>query len=170
MISTIEPRKGYDELVAAATKAILAGANIKFIIVGRLGWVSDSFRAEFARFIQDFSDRVEWHENATDDEISDFVSEADIFLSPTRGEGFGIPVTEALLAGLPSLARDIPVYQELYGHAVALFGKGMDFPDLYTAFMEPEKLQAVATDRFTKFIPSDSLDSFNALMEVFRSQ
>ncbi|CAB4917706.1 unannotated protein [freshwater metagenome] len=170
MISTIEPRKGYDELVAAATKAILAGANIKFIIVGRLGWVSDSFRAEFARFIQDFSDRVEWHENATDDEISDFVSEADIFLSPTRGEGFGIPVTEALLAGLPSLARDIPVYQELYGHAVALFGKGMDFPDLYTAFIEPEKLQAVATDRFTKFIPSDSLDSFNALMEVFRSQ
>jgi len=168
LISTIEPRKGYDELVTAATQAILEGANLKFVIVGRLGWVSDSFRADFTNFVQAFNGRIQWHENATDQEVSDFVEEADIFLSPTRGEGFGIPVTEALISGLPALVRGIPVYRELYGDVVAVFGDDGDFPDLYTALMNPEKLYEISSIRATKFTPVDPLDSFNALMAVFR--
>jgi glycosyltransferase involved in cell wall biosynthesis len=168
LISTIEPRKGYDELVSAATQAILEGANLKFVIVGRLGWVSDSFRADFTNFVQAFNGRIQWHENATDQEVSDFVEEADIFLSPTRGEGFGIPVTEALISGLPALVRGIPVYRELYGDVVAVFGDDGDFPDLYTALMNPEKLYEISSIRATKFTPGDPLDSFNALMTVFR--
>ena len=169
LISTIEPRKGYDELMTAATKAITAGVNLKFIIVGRLGWISESFRADFSQFILAFPDRIEWHENATDHEISDLVSRADIFLSPTRGEGFGIPVTEALLAGLPTLVRAIPAYQELYVDAVAMFGEGKDYPDLYTALLNSEKLYEIASARISEYKPGRVLDSLHSLMEVFRS-
>jgi len=169
LISTIEPRKGYDELITAASKAFLAGINLKFIIVGRLGWVSETFRKNFNEFVQTFTDEIQWYENATDEEISEFASEADIFLSPTRGEGFGIPVTEALIAGLPTLVRDIPVYQELYSGVVAMYGEGADFPDLHGALMNTEKLYEIASTRISEYKPGDVLDSFHSLMEVFRS-
>ena len=169
LISTIEPRKGYDELITAASQALLAGVNLKFIIVGRLGWVSEIFRSDFNEFVQAFTDEIQWHENATDEEISKYVSEADIFLSPTRGEGFGIPVTEALNAGLPTLVRDIPVYQELYSGVVAMYGEGNDFSDLHGALMNTEKLYEIASARISKYKPGGDLDSLHSLMEVFRS-
>jgi glycosyltransferase involved in cell wall biosynthesis len=167
LISTIEPRKGYDELITAASKALLAGINLKFIIVGRLGWVSETFRNDFNEFVQTFTDQIQWHENATDEEISEYVVRADIFLSPTRGEGFGIPVTEALNAGLPTLVRDIPVYQELYSGVVAMYGEGRDFSDLHGALMNTEKLYEIASARISKYKPVGILDSFHLLLEVF---
>ena len=169
LISTIEPRKGYDELITAASKALLAGISLKFIIVGRLGWVSETFRNDFNEFVQTFTDQIQWHENATDEEISEYVAEADIFLSPTRGEGFGIPVTEALNAGLPTLVRDIPVYQELYSGVVAMYGEGRDFSDLHGALMNTEKLYEIASTRIEAYKPGGVLDSFHSLLEVFRN-
>ena len=120
-------------------------------------------------FNKAFSDRIIWHYNCTDEMVGNLLSEVDIFLSPTRGEGFGIPVTEALIAGLPTLARDIPVYRELYEDSVAFYGEGNEFPDLYSALVNSEKLYEIARAKAVKFPVNDSRESFNALMNVFRA-
>ncbi len=55
-----------------------------------------------------------------DEVIADFYHLADIMLMPSREEGFGIPILEAGLAGLPVFCADIPPLREL-GEKAAFF-------------------------------------------------
>lgn len=53
--------------------------------------------------------------HVTDAMMSDFYQIADLFLFPSRYEGFGIPVLEAGLSRLPVFASDIPSVRESAG-------------------------------------------------------
>lgn len=53
--------------------------------------------------------------------LSDFYRIADGLLFPSRYEGFGIPIIEAALAGLPMFASDIAPFRETAGEAALLF-------------------------------------------------
>ena len=55
-----------------------------------------------------------------DEVIADFYRLADILLFPSREEGFGIPILEAGLSGLPVFCADIPPLREL-GEKTATF-------------------------------------------------
>jgi glycosyltransferase involved in cell wall biosynthesis len=56
-----------------------------------------------------------------DEVISDFYHLADALFLPSREEGFGIPVLEAGLAGLPIFCSDIPPLRSLGGSNVTYF-------------------------------------------------
>ncbi len=47
------------------------------------------------------------------EQIEDFYREAALFVFPSRYEGFGIPLLEALRYNLPVLCSDIPVFHEI---------------------------------------------------------
>lgn len=61
-----------------------------------------------------------------DSVISDFYQLADALLLPSREEGFGIPILEAGLAGLPIFCADIPPLHELGGNCVTYFSPEID--------------------------------------------
>jgi glycosyltransferase involved in cell wall biosynthesis len=42
-----------------------------------------------------------------------FFNAADVFLMPSRDEGFGIPIIEAVNSGIPVVASDVAVFQEI---------------------------------------------------------
>ncbi|MBC8164006.1 MAG: glycosyltransferase family 4 protein [Roseiflexaceae bacterium] len=63
--------------------------------------------------------------------IADLFRLADGLLFPSRYEGFGIPVLEAGLAGLPIFASNIAPFRETAGGAALLFD--LDAPPLETA-------------------------------------
>jgi glycosyltransferase involved in cell wall biosynthesis len=46
---------------------------------------------------------------------------ASAFIFPTRHEGFGIPVLQALACGIPTAASDLPVIHEIAGDSVLYF-------------------------------------------------
>jgi glycosyltransferase involved in cell wall biosynthesis len=56
-----------------------------------------------------------------DEIVADFYSLADALLLPSREEGFGIPVLEAGLKGLPVFCSDIPPLRELGGEQAVYF-------------------------------------------------
>lgn len=68
-----------------------------------------------------------------DEVISDFYHLADILFLPSREEGFGIPVLEAGLAGLPAFCADIPPLRDL----------GMPFVDFFSLDESPAKIAGI---------------------------
>jgi len=63
---------------------------------------------ESASFLAELTD-----EYLPDEVISDFYHLADVLFMPSREEGFGIPVLEAGLAGIPAFCADIPPLRDL---------------------------------------------------------
>jgi glycosyltransferase involved in cell wall biosynthesis len=61
-----------------------------------------------------------------DDVISDFYHLSDALFLPSREEGFGIPILEAGLAGLPIFCSDIPPLRSLGGPHVTYFSPDAD--------------------------------------------
>lgn len=56
-----------------------------------------------------------------EEDIPFIYSGADAFIFPTRHEGFGIPVVQAMACGVPVLASDLPVLREVGGDAIFYF-------------------------------------------------
>ncbi|MCC5877816.1 MAG: glycosyltransferase family 4 protein [Candidatus Sumerlaeia bacterium] len=54
---------------------------------------------------------------ASQSQVDSWLSRAAIFALPTEGEGFGLPVIEAMAAGTPLLLSDIPIMREVAGDA-----------------------------------------------------
>ena len=64
---------------------------------------------------------------------------ASAYIFASLSEGFGIPGLDAMLAGLPVIASDIPVFHEVYGDA-ALYFDPKDYVDL------AEKIKLIIAD------------------------
>jgi glycosyltransferase involved in cell wall biosynthesis len=88
-------------------------------------------------------------------ELGDFFAIADIYLSPSNWETFGLAAVEAQMAGLPVIATDLPVLREVLGAAAdpttLAFHPVGDAQALATAIdamlaspPDPNTLQAVA--------------------------
>ncbi len=56
--------------------------------------------------------------------VPSFLKSLDIYCSPSLWEGFGIALVEAMAAGLPVIASDLPSHNEVIGDAGILFSPG----------------------------------------------
>lgn len=74
----------------------------------------------------------------TDQELVDLLDRAAAVVAPSRNEGFDLPVTEALVAGIPVIASDIPVHREVLGDGWPLLFDPDDPTDL-AALLERAK-------------------------------
>ena len=55
-------------------------------------------------------------ENVSEEEKFSLYKEADLYLSPTRYEGFGVTFLEAMACGCPIVTSNIPVVREIVEH------------------------------------------------------
>ncbi len=110
-IATIERRKNH-RLLLDVWRGLGPGAP-RLILVGRR-----SFGAGQDLALLDsgaLGDRVEERGHASDAELAELLAGARALLLPTLAEGFGIPVIEALAAGVPVICSDIPALREVGG-------------------------------------------------------
>lgn len=118
-VSTLEPRKNFDRLVAAH-QALPAPLRRRFplVIAGGAGWGSAlaSPAAEQAR--RDGSLRLLGH--LPDADLLALYARAAVFAYVSIYEGFGLPVLEAMAAGTPVLASRTTATGETAGDAADL--------------------------------------------------
>jgi glycosyltransferase involved in cell wall biosynthesis/predicted SAM-dependent methyltransferase len=123
MVGTIEPRKGYSEVLSAFEVMWLEGLGIELIIVGREGWVGlpDEQRINIINFIKrvrshpELGKRLFWLENLEDSDLEDLYSKIDCLIAASYGEGFGLPIIESSYYEKPVIARNIEVFREIAG-------------------------------------------------------
>ncbi len=109
-VGTLEPRKDLPTLLAAHR---LVPDAPPLVLVGPPGWgeqvdVSGCLTPGFLG----------------DEALRAVVAGASALVLPSRDEGFGLPVLEALAAGTPVLASDLPVLREVGGEHVRYAAPG----------------------------------------------
>lgn len=127
MVGVVEPRKGVDVVVDAVTELRASGHDLALAVVGRRGWVAVDLIDRLERLSAE-SDWFTWEEQADDAALQAWYRRGDLLIAASRGEGYGLPLAEALACGLPVLARDIPVFREVVGAGGRYFDLDADLP------------------------------------------
>lgn len=93
--------------------------DVALVLAGHDGGEAAALRAHAAR--SPAGDRVVQLDYVSDPDMEALYSLAACVALPTRAEGYGLPVLEAMLRGTPVACSDLPVLRELGGDAVAYF-------------------------------------------------
>ena len=126
-VGTIEPRKNVAALLAAWRLLRAAGTPPPLVLCGGWGWKSKEIRGEITA-----AAREGWVVHlgyVSAGELAALYAEAELVALPSFYEGFGLPAIEALAAGAPLVASDLPVLREVAGDA-ALYAPP-NRPDLW---------------------------------------
>ena len=132
MVGTIEPRKGYSQVVDAFERLWASGSEEILVIVGTEGW--KDVPREAARSLPqlltrlrnhpELGNRLIWLEKVSDEFLEQIYAAVSALIAASEGEGFGLPLIEAAQHKVPIIVRDIPVFREVAGdHAFYFDGK-----------------------------------------------
>jgi glycosyltransferase involved in cell wall biosynthesis len=115
-VATLEPRKGLDIALAALARWDQAPP---LLVVGATGWggvdVGDAARRAGLR-----EGAVRALGRISDADLAVVFRGAAALVAPSRAEGFGLPLVEAMALGVPVVASDIPPFREVAGDAAVL--------------------------------------------------
>jgi glycosyltransferase involved in cell wall biosynthesis len=126
-VSTLHPHKNVPRLIRAYGRK---KRNFRLILAGMRGFHTGAVEALIAELgLQDAVQITGWVQR---DELYEFYALARAFIYPSTFEGFGMPVLEALAAGIPTACSDIPPLREVAGDA-ALFFDPLDEDAIATA-------------------------------------
>ena len=113
-VGTLEPRKGIDTLLAAL--AVPEAPDLPVVLAGPPGWGRVD-PAALARQSGLDPGRVHVLGRISDPELAVVLHRAAVLAAPSRAEGFGLPVLEAMAAGVPVVHSDAPALVEVAGGA-----------------------------------------------------
>jgi glycosyltransferase-like protein len=116
-VGGIEPRKGSDTLMAAVAELRRSGRRPVLAVVG--GHSFQDYREYRDRVLASLpglglrlDDDVVLLGTVPDAELPGWYAAADVLAFPSTKEGWGLAVLEAMSAGLPVVASDLPVFRE----------------------------------------------------------
>jgi glycosyltransferase involved in cell wall biosynthesis/GT2 family glycosyltransferase len=143
-VGSLDPRKNVDTLVDAFA---LTGETLeaKLFVVGPTeGWTSRSFRERVARHGLDY--RVQHLGFVAPERLSALYRDAVALVLPSRYEGFGLPVLEAMLSGTPVVASDIPPLREVAGDAALYVSDPLDVEEWSRALVRIRSDEALRAE------------------------
>lgn len=115
-VSTLEPRKNIVGLLAGFAAAAASGYDGDLVLVGRWGWKTEAAQAELAA--SPVRHRIHHLDYLEREELVAVLRGAEAVVFPSLLEGFGLPVVEAMAAGVPVITSNVSSLPEVGGEAV----------------------------------------------------
>jgi len=155
-VGMIEPRKNLANLILAYDKLLKVNNSYHLVIVGKKGW---GYRQVF-NLIDDLRlhDKIIFTGFVEEEDKPFIIRDAKIFVYPSKYEGFGIPVLEALSLGIPTVTSNVSSLPEITGGA-ALLVDPANVDELYlgikrlledeTLYQELKKKAVLQASRFS---------------------
>ncbi len=113
-IGRIETKKNILNLVKAYN---LLNTDIPLVLAGRSG----NYGYEEIKELAESNKKIMFLGYIPQDDYKLLIGASSIFVFPSKFEGFGIPILEAMGSGIPVLCSDIPVLHEVGGDAAVFF-------------------------------------------------
>jgi glycosyltransferase involved in cell wall biosynthesis len=117
-VGTVEPRKGLDVLLDAFSKVAEEVDDLQLWLAGQAGWSTGPIETQLAS--HPYAARIRRLGFVDDDVLPALYRHARVVAYPSRGEGFGLPVLEALACGASVVTTADTVMAEVAGNAATL--------------------------------------------------
>jgi glycosyltransferase involved in cell wall biosynthesis len=118
-LGTIEPRKNVQTLIRAYARWRQAETSLpKLIVAGGKGWYYDRIFAAVESL--GLTGDIIFPGYVEQEELPLWYNAADLFVYPSRFEGFGLPVLEAMACGVPVVTTNASSLPEVAGDAALL--------------------------------------------------
>jgi glycosyltransferase involved in cell wall biosynthesis len=118
-VSTLHPHKNLDGLLRAFAAFRRDDPEFRLVVCGMHGFFTGA--AHDLRGRLGLEDAVEFPGWIPREDVYDLFARAWAFIYPSKFEGFGLPVLEALAAGVPSACSDIEPLASIAGDAAVKF-------------------------------------------------
>lgn len=111
-VGVLQPRKNLPLLVEAFGVACRrADLPHRLVLVGKSGWNMAPIHEVIHRY--QLSDKVIFPGYVPDEALPSLYRSADLFVFPSKYEGFGLPPLEAMACGVPTIASIAPAMNEV---------------------------------------------------------
>ena len=153
MVGTIEPRKGYEDILNSLERIIKNNIRLRLIICGRLGWKYNKFIKKI-NYYKKNKINISFVNSPNDKQLLKIYSESNVLIAASYNEGFGIPILEALKNNLLVIARDIPIFKEVGGNDCYYFAnnKGKNLEKFFINWIKKYQTKSLILKRLNKKI------------------
>lgn len=120
-VGALEPRKNLPSLLRAFhlfLKTKQGSEHYQLVLAGPGGPALQELQ-QIAHQLG-ISEHVHWPGYVTDDDVPTLYSAAEAFVFPSLGEGFGLPIVEAMACGTPVVTSNVSCIPEIAGDAALL--------------------------------------------------
>lgn len=114
------PLKGQRDFVLAANELLKNIPETHFVIAGKDNSLDQRFRRELKRLVRVFGHEQNFIWLDWLDDISPLMAAADVFVSPSHSESFGLAMLDAMAYGTPVIATQTDGAKELIADKTAL--------------------------------------------------
>jgi glycosyltransferase involved in cell wall biosynthesis len=112
-VGTLEPRKNAAVVIEATRRLRRTGRRVRLILIGQPGWNFEPLRHLIRQ--AESEGAVEWPGYVNDTERDRLYRGAVAVVLPSHYEGFGLPLLEAMAAGVATISSDAPALVEVAG-------------------------------------------------------
>jgi glycosyltransferase involved in cell wall biosynthesis len=119
VVSTLHPHKNLERAVEAFRHFRTAHPEYRLVVAGLKGFAARGLQEQVRSLgLQEHIEFTGWIPRS---DLYSLFAAASALLAPSLFEGFGLPLVEALAAGIPSACSAIPPFREIAGEIAYMF-------------------------------------------------
>ena len=114
-IGGLEPRKGFENLIRAMARVVDVVPNVRLLAVAKTGFRGTDQWHTYRTLASELGvlDRIDYNESVDESTLLQFYSNSDLLVLPSKTEGWGLALMEAMVCGKPVVASRVGGIPEL---------------------------------------------------------